>query len=109
MTQQYWIAAGMLALASFAAAAQPPAARPDPLDAGAPVPPVIYKSAFEGYQPEPSTEQPSADKLWRKANADVGNPDPHSGHDASHMPAPMPAPAAAAQAKPAAVDHSKHH
>lgn len=105
MTQKYWLTAGALAFASFAAAAQPPATRPDPRDAGAAVPAVIYKSAFEGYQPASGTEQPSADKLWRQANADVGNPEPHSGHAA----APMPAPAAAPQAKPAAVDHSKHH
>jgi hypothetical protein len=109
MTQKYWLTAGALALASFAAAAQPPAARPDPLDASAAVPPVIYQSAFEGYQPASGTEPPSADKLWRQANADVGNPDPHSGHAAAPAPVPAPAAAAAAEAKPAAVDHSKHH
>lgn len=107
MTKQYWLTAGALACASFAAAAQTAAARPDPLDAGAPAPAAIYKSAFEGYQPTSDTEQPSPDKLWRQANADVGNPDPHTGHAAAPLPAP--AHAAATPAKPAAVDHSKHH
>lgn len=115
MTQQHWVVACAFALASFAVSAQPAASRPDPLDASAAVPPAVYKSVFEGYQRSASAEQPSPDKLWRQANADVGSPDEHSGHTAAPAqppatpatvpttPAPAPAPAAKSP-----VDHSKH-
>lgn len=113
MTQQHWVAVCALALASFAASAQPAVSRPDPLDATATVPPAIYKSAFEGYQrTSDAQQQPSADKMWRQANADLVSPDEHSEHSGHTAPAQVPAPpapAATAPAAAAAVDHSKHH
>jgi hypothetical protein len=50
--------------------------RPNPNDPKAKVPPVEYRSAFEGYRP--FTDQEAAD--WRKANEEVGAAGGHAGH-----------------------------
>ena len=47
-----------------------------PADAKAKVPPVQYRSAFEGYRP--FVEQELSD--WRKANDEVGAAGGHAGH-----------------------------
>ena len=50
--------------------------RPDPRDPGAKVPPVEFRSAFEGYRPY--AEQDLRD--WRKSNDEVGAAGGHGGH-----------------------------
>jgi hypothetical protein len=52
------------------------AERRDPNDPKAKVPPIEYRSAFEGYRP--FTDQEAAD--WRKANEEVGKAGGHAGH-----------------------------
>lgn len=88
MRPSQWIAVGAVASMPFAVAAQQ--ARPDPIDANATVPAAAYKSAFESYQRAGSEAQPSADKVWRKANEEVAKAGPHNGHAAPHVPAPAP-------------------
>ena len=63
-----------LAVAASAATAQD-AARPDPRDPAAKVPPAAYGSAFEGYRP--FADQALGD--WRKANEEVGAAGGHAG------------------------------
>jgi hypothetical protein len=60
------ICIALAALAAGVAAAQE-ARRPDPADLKAKVPPVEYRSAFEGYRPFADQEL----RDWRKANAEV--------------------------------------
>jgi hypothetical protein len=50
--------------------------RPDPRDPGASVPPVEFRSAFEGYRPY--AEQDLRD--WRKSNEEVGAAGGQGGH-----------------------------
>jgi hypothetical protein len=52
------------------------AERPNPNDPKAKVPPIEYRSAFEGYRP--FSDQEAAD--WRKANEEVGAAGGHAGH-----------------------------
>ena len=49
---------------------------PNPGDPQAKVPPVQYRSAFEGYRP--FADQELSD--WRKANEEVGSAAGHAGH-----------------------------
>ena len=50
--------------------------RSDPREPGAKVPPVEFRSAFEGYRP--FAEQDLRD--WRKSNEEVGAAGGHAGH-----------------------------
>jgi hypothetical protein len=52
------------------------AERPNPNDPKAKVPPIEYRSAFEGYRP--FSDQEAAD--WRRANEGVGAAGGHAGH-----------------------------
>jgi hypothetical protein len=54
--------------------------RPDPRDPGAKVPPVEFRSAFEGYRPY--ADQDLRD--WRKSNDEVGAAGGHGGHRPGH-------------------------
>ena len=54
--------------AQSSASADKPAARPNPLDAKADVPGVVYRSALQGYRPYADTEPGS----WIEANDRVG-------------------------------------
>ena len=56
--------------------------RPNALDPQAKVPPVEFRSAFEGYRPFADPEM----RDWRKANEEVGAARGHPGH----RPAPGP-------------------
>jgi hypothetical protein len=103
MTRKHWVAVGALASMSFVAAAQQAPDRPNPLDANAAVPAASYQSAFDNYQRASRDEQPSADKVWRKANDEVAKTDLHLAHAAQE------AVTAPAPAKAPPVDHSKHH
>lgn len=58
----------LVAHAQSSANADKPAARPNPLDAKADVPSVIYRSALQGYRPYADTEPGS----WTEANDRVG-------------------------------------
>jgi hypothetical protein len=64
------------ALLFAGAAAAQSAGRANLLDPQAKVPPVEYRSAFEGYRP--FAEQDLRD--WRKANEEVGAAGGHAGH-----------------------------
>ena len=57
-------------------AATPQERGPDPTESGAKVPPVEFRTAFEGYRP--FAEQEMQD--WRKANEEVGAAGGHGGH-----------------------------
>ena len=57
-------------------AAAPNERRPDVLDAGAKVPPVEFRSAFQDYQPFADPEL----RDWRRANEEVGAAGGHAGH-----------------------------
>jgi len=63
-----------LVLAGCAATQNEP--RPDPLDSGANVPPVEFRSAFADYRP--FAEQEMQD--WRQANEAVREAGGHAGH-----------------------------
>lgn len=66
----------LLALAAASAAAAQDAARPDPTDPAAKVPPAAYRSAFEGYRPYADPQL----RDWRTANDEVGAAGGHAGH-----------------------------
>lgn len=72
----------LLALSSATALAAPPAppGRPDPLAAAAPVPPLVYDSAFAGYQAD---REPKA-ASWKDSNAAIGAQAGHAGHGMPH-------------------------
>lgn len=61
-------ASAIAATVPQAALAQAPADRPDPLDARAPVAPLPYRSAFDGYHR--FTDEPV--RSWNEANDTVG-------------------------------------
>jgi hypothetical protein len=103
MTLKQWVAIGALASASLAAAAQPAPTQPNPLDASAAVPTLLYKSVFDSDPQAFPDEQPSADKVWRKANDEVAKADANGSH-ATAQGAASPSPATAPP-----MDHSKHH
>jgi hypothetical protein len=50
--------------------------RPDPMDPRAKVPPVEFRSAFEGYRPYAEPEL----RDWRNSNEEVGAAGGHAGH-----------------------------
>jgi hypothetical protein len=56
--------------------------RPNPLDLQAKVPPVEFRSAFDGYRP--FADQELAD--WRKANEEVATAGGHAGQRPGHGP-----------------------
>ena len=62
-------------LVTGAVAAQS-ASRTNPADSKATVPPVEYRSAFEGYRPFADEEL----RDWRKSNDEVGAMGDHAGH-----------------------------
>jgi hypothetical protein len=66
----------VLALGLAGCAATPQERGPDPTESGAKVPPVEFRTAFEGYRP--FAEQEMLD--WRKANEEVGAAGGHAGH-----------------------------
>jgi hypothetical protein len=56
---------------------------PNPTDPQAKVPPVEFRSAFEGYRPFADRDM----RDWRKANEEVGAAGGHAGHRPSQSPA----------------------
>jgi hypothetical protein len=87
-----FVAVPALVLAGVAAAQD--AARPDPRDPRSKVPPVEYRSAFDGYRPfvEPELRD------WRRANEEVGAARGHGGRNSEPQPA-----------KPEGPGHHKGH
>jgi hypothetical protein len=76
--------------------------RRDPRDAQAKVPPVEFRSAFEGYRPYAEPEL----RDWRKSNQEVGAAGGHSGHrpgqgEGAQTSKPQPG-------KPAPQEHGGH-
>lgn len=65
----------VLATLCAGAAAAQDAGRPNPLDPRAQVPPVGYRSAFEGYRPFAAQEL----RDWRSSNDEVGAAGGHAG------------------------------
>jgi hypothetical protein len=83
--------------------------RSDPMDPRAKVPPVEFRSAFEGYRPyaEPDLRD------WRKSNEEVGTAGAHAGHRAGQGPGtqtskPQPRSAEKSEAAPAHQGHGAH-
>jgi len=72
MKHSHWLL--LAAFAAGTASAQTPA-RPDPADPQAPVKPLPYRSAFEGYQ---TLEEPKP-TLWRDANDETARIGGHIG------------------------------
>jgi hypothetical protein len=70
------ILAAVAALAFAAAALAQGEGRRDPLDPRAKVPPVEFRSAFEGYRPQAETKS----RDWRKSNDEVRAAGGHAGH-----------------------------
>ena len=64
--QKTFLVVPALLLASCAASQNP--GRPDVTDSRVKVPPIEFRTAFDGYRPFAEEEQ----KDWRKANEDVG-------------------------------------
>lgn len=64
---------------------------PAPQDAQAPVPAVVYRSAFETYQPA-AEDAATPDETWRAVNQKVGDAGGHMGHmmQGHKMPMSMP-------------------
>lgn len=89
-----------LCLAGAAAAQQPP--KPDPLDAAAPVPPAVHRSALT----ERPRGQETAPQNWRDANQRVHQ---IGGWRAYAREAQQPAAAASASAPAPAPAHHHHH
>lgn len=99
----------LLPVALTAAAAEAPAARPDPLDAGAAVPALVHDSTFRGYRSW-SEQDPAG---WREANDVVGRVGGWRAY-AREAAAPGPAQAAGAetqrsgaQTQPAGAEHHR--
>ena len=69
-----FLAAPALLLAGAVAAQSE--GRRSPMESSAKVPPVEFRSAFEGYRPFADQEPHD----WRKANAEVGAAGGHAGH-----------------------------
>ena len=87
--------------------------RANPLDPQAKVPPVVFRSAFEGYRP--FAEQELRD--WRGANEEVGAGGGHAGHRPGQGPSqqtskPQPGkpetPAGQPEKSPASPAHEGH-
>lgn len=64
----------LAALVAGAASAEAPK-RPNPIDAQAPVPAPVYRSAFDGYKPI----GPEPRAIWREVNEEVGRMGGHIG------------------------------
>jgi hypothetical protein len=64
-----------LAVTVAAAAAHAQGERPSPADAQAKVPPVEFRSAFEGYRPFADREM----RDWRRSNDEVAKAGGHAG------------------------------
>ena len=102
MSFSIWPGLAALALPVAALAQQGQPAHP--ADAGVPVPPYRYVSAFTSYKAT-ADDTPSPDQVWRSANQEVGNAgaggtqaaphsahppamrssNPHAGHGAHHQ------------------------
>ena len=83
--------------------------RSDPRDPGTKVPPVEFRSAFEGYRP--FVEQDLRD--WRKSNDEVGVAGGHAGHRPGQGPGkatskPQPGKPEKSESRPAHQGHGGH-
>lgn len=90
MSFSHWITVAAVAFLPLAATAQQ-AQQSNPSDANASVAEATYVSAFKSYLTTPE-EQETPDQVWRAANEQVAQGDPHAGHGA--MPGMKAAPAA---------------
>jgi hypothetical protein len=77
MPFSHWLAAVALAFLPFAAIAAQTHRQPDPHDANVAVPASGYDSAFNRYRGI-ADEKESPDKVWRRANEEIQNPDAHA-------------------------------
>jgi len=89
--------------APFAAHAQQSGPAANPADPAAPVPALVYASAFQD-APRAAVAAQTPDKLWRAANDALSAAPDHGGH-AGHA-APQPEQKAAPEP---AARHGKHH
>jgi hypothetical protein len=101
--------AACLPLAAFAEA-RPPA--PSPHDAQASVPSIVYRSAFDTYQPA-TEDEATPDQTWRAVNRKVGDAGGHMGHMMKGHKMPMNMPKNMPMGKPAvpeapAEPHHEH-
>jgi hypothetical protein len=106
MSFPHWITvAAAAAFLPVAATAQQ--AQPNPTDPNASVAATTYVSAFKNYLTTPE-ETATPDQVWRTANEQVAQGDPHAGHGGMSG---MTTPAAAQQADPHAghAGHGRHH
>jgi hypothetical protein len=83
--------------------------RPDPMDPRAKVPPVEFRSAFEGYKPYAEPEL----RDWRKSNEEVGAAGGHAGHRhgqgaGTQTSKPQPGSAEKSEGGPAHQGHGGH-
>lgn len=103
MSFSHWITVAAVAFLPLAATAQQ--AQPNPADANASVAETTYVSAFKNYLTTPE-ETTTPDQVWRAANEQVAQGDPHAGHGG--MPG-MTTPPAAQQAGSTQADpHAGH-
>lgn len=79
MSFSQWITVAAVAFLPLAATAQQ--AQPNPTDANAVVAETTYVSAFKNYLTTPD-ETATPDQVWRAANEQVAQGDPHAGHGA---------------------------
>ena len=98
------ISLALAACLPLAAFAQAPA--PVPHDAQASVPSIVYRSAFEAYQPA-AEDEATPDQTWRAVNRKVGDAGGHMGHmmKGHKMPMTMPMTKPAAPEAPAKPHH----
>lgn len=94
----FFVAAPALLFAGLAVAQ---GGRPDPLDQRVKVPPVEFRSAFEGYRPYAEPEL----RDWRKSNEEVGAAGGHAGQRPGQNPG---RPAAKPQPGEAPQGHGGH-
>lgn len=80
MTFSHWITVAAVAFLPLAATAQQ-VQQSNPSDANASVAEAIYLSAFKNYLTTPEGEE-TPDQIWRAANEQVAQGDPHAGHGA---------------------------
>ncbi|HJV76363.1 MAG TPA: hypothetical protein VJ654_19230 [Noviherbaspirillum sp.] len=103
MSFPHCVAALAMATLSLTAVAQQIYVPPNPADAGVPVPPVSYQSAFKNYQPSRETQE-TPDQVWRATNDEMGKLGGHMGHIKDEPPSPS-----ASQAPTTAARHQMHH
>jgi hypothetical protein len=117
MSFSHWITVAAVAFLPLAATAQQ--AQPNPADANASVAETTYVSVFKNFLTTPE-EITTPDQVWRAANEQVAQGDPHARHGAMPGMKPQPDPHAAhgdAMAVPKAspsqsdphADHSGHN